>query len=172
MRLYSYDVRNTACGHLLQYAGTTDVDAILNEPQVQFHLAMLLGDQLPHLLDTMRNHSEINLYGSWLKFEGRGKGDEYAQIQVNLYEAQVEVSLYSGERWTFYTMSPNPEIIPHRLEGEVLYRSKIDALLAEPPMPKFRLISRPIREKFSHLKQYYGTGNIAPVVNDPELRRV
>ncbi|NQU69130.1 MAG: hypothetical protein HQ514_01195, partial [Rhodospirillales bacterium] len=170
--LYLDDMRNKKFGHLLPYAGTTNVNAVLKEPQVQFHLGMLLGDELPHLLDIMRNHGEVNLYGSSLIFDGRGRGEEYAQIQVNLYEAHVEASLYSGGRWTFYTMSPDPEIIPHRVEGEVLYRSKIDALVAEPPMQKFRLISRPVRGKFSHLKQYYGTGNVAPVVNDPELRRV
>lgn len=169
--LYKYNIRHRKFGHLLAYASTRNVNAVLNEPQVQFHLAMLLGGELPHVLDILRDHGEINLYGGWLIFDGRGRGREYVEIQVDLFEAQVEVSLYSGGRWTFYTMFPNPDWIPHRIEG-FLNREQIAELLAKPPKPKFRLVSRSVRGNFAQFKQYYGTGNIAPIVNHPELRRV
>lgn len=170
--LFRNDVRNKPFGHLLKYAGTGNITAVLSDPQVHFNLSMLLGNKLDRLFENLKAHKIIDFYNGGLIITGidpENRGDESAQLWVSLYHGGVEAVINSGGVTNVYSMYKTASIT-HQV-AEYLHRNAIEKLIKTAPMVDLRLVSRSVRGKFGHLTKFLGTENIASFVNDPEMLR-
>ncbi len=140
-------------GHLSQYIGTTNYEAIFDDPIVRRAMEKLLGDNVSHLRQNLKSRGAIDLEGPELVLWG-GKPHEgnleRAVLIIDIYDGTVHAGIFSNGRTTIFSKVDKgtadyfePELL-YGLLPEALRRfvqwDEIRELIKSEPKTNFRWV--------------------------------
>ncbi len=123
------DWKTGKLGHLSQYIGTTNYEAVFDDTFVRRAMEKLLGDNVSHLRQNLKSRGAIDLEGSELVLWG-GKPHEgnleRAVLIIDIYDGTVHAGIFSNGRTTIFS-NVDKETADY-FEPEVVYGFLPEAL--------------------------------------------
>ncbi len=100
------DWKTGKLGNLSQYIGTTNYEAVFDEPFVRRAMEKLLGDNVSHLRRNLKSRGAIALEGSELVLWGQKPHEgnlERAVLIVDIYYGKIHAGIFSNGRTTIFS---------------------------------------------------------------------
>ncbi len=113
------DWKQGTLGHLSQYIGTYDYNAILSDPAVQSALQDLAGPDTEIIVANLDVASSVAFIDGFLVLRGnaphRGGLDE-ALVMIKVFDGQVRAALLHDNRMTLFAADAEYEYVPRELQ--------------------------------------------------------
>ena len=140
-------------GHLSQFIGTTNYEAVFDDSFVRRAMEKLLGDNVSHLLQNMEVRSPIESEGPELAFWGNKAHEahlENAILIVDIYDGTIHAGIFSNGQTTIFSKVDKetadyfqPEVVygflPEALRRWVRW-DEIEELMKSVPKTNFRWV--------------------------------
>ena len=140
-------------GHLSQFIGTTNYEAVFDDSFVRRAMEKLLGDNVSHFRQNLKSRGAINLEGPVLVLWG-GKPHEgnleRAVLTIDIYDGTVHAGIFSNGQTTIFSKVDketadyfDPEVVygflPEALRQFVRW-DEISELIKSEPKTNFRWV--------------------------------
>ena len=140
-------------GNLSQYIGTTNYEAVFDDPFVRRAMEKLLGDNVSHLRQNLKSRGAIDFEGSELVLWGQKPHEgnsERAVLIVDIYDGKIHAGIFSNGRTTIFSKVDKepagyfqPEVVygflPEALRRFVRW-DEIRELIKSEPKTNFRWV--------------------------------
>ena len=100
------DWKTGKLGHLSQYIGTTNYEAVFDDPFVRRAMEELLGDNVSHLRQNLKSRGSIEIEGQYLALWGQKPHEghlENAILVINVYDGKIHAGIFSNGRTTIFS---------------------------------------------------------------------
>lgn len=100
------DWRDGKFAYLLQYVGTTNYKAIVNDRHVRQAMEELLGDAVPHLLKNLQTSGTVDVEGPFLIIWGHKPHEAHLErgiLIVDIFDGKVHAGIFSNGVTTIYS---------------------------------------------------------------------